>query len=260
MKNIIIQNTNQNVVFEGMTTISALISALDTKKNCRSIIKVMFDKEKVKSKSRELAFLKIKSNQHNFELSIVSKDELNTFASGTTHGGVIAICSDRTVPSLSAELIKKDGIYYMFEGIEDPYNFGYVIRSVYAAGADGVIINPRNWLSAASVVAKSSAGTSELIDVFMCDSAEAADIFKSLGFSIVCAGIRDSETVYEAELKKPLFVIIGGEKRGISRAVLDKADKIVRIDYGREFKGSLPSVAATSIISFEILRKNSQLN
>ena len=145
----------------------------------------------------------------------------------------------------------------MFEGIEDPYNFGYVIRSVYAAGADGIIMSPRNWLSAASVVAKSSAGTSELIDMFVCDPTEATDTFKSLGFSVVCAGIRDSETVYEADLKKPLFVVIGGEKRGISRAVLDKADKIVRIDYGREFKGSLPSVAATSIISFEILRKNS---
>ena len=255
MKNEVIQNAN--IIFEGMTTISALISALDSEKDCRKIIKVLFDKEKIKSKSRELAFLKIKAKQHDFELSTVTKDELNALASGTTHGGIIAICSERTIPSLSADLIKKDGIYYMFEGIEDPYNFGYVIRSVYAAGADGIIMSPRNWLSAASVVAKSSAGTSELIDMFVCDPSEATDTFKSLGFSVVCAGIRDSETVYESDLKKPLFVVIGGEKRGISRAVLDKADKIVRIDYGREFKGSLPSVAATSIISFEILRKNS---
>ena len=255
MENEVIQNAN--IIFEGMTTISALISALDSEKDCRKIIKVLFDKEKIKSKSRELAFLKIKAKQHDFELSTVTKDELNALASGTTHGGIIAICSERTIPWLSADLIKKDGIYYMFEGIEDPYNFGYVIRSVYAAGADGIIMSPRNWLSAASVVAKSSAGTSELIDMFVCDPTEATDTFKSLGFSVVCAGIRDSETVYEADLKKPLFVVIGGEKRGISRAVLDKADKIVRIDYGREFKGSLPSVAATSIISFEILRKNS---
>ena len=260
MENPITENINNCIVFEGMTTISALISALDSKKDSRKIVKVMFDKEKTTSKSRELSFLKIKAKQHGFELSIVSKDELNALASGSTHGGVIAICSDRTIPQLSPAAIKESGIYYMFEGIEDPYNFGYVIRSVYAAGADGIIMNPRNWLSAASVVAKSSAGTSELIDMFVCDSSEAVDIFKSLGFCVVCAGIRDSETVYEADLKKPLLVIIGGEKRGISRAILDKADKIVRIDYGREFKGSLPSVAATSIISFEILRKNSELN
>lgn len=254
----IIQNSNEYVVFEGMTTISSLIHSLDIKSNSRRIVKILFDKEKLSSKRRELSFLKAKSIQHDFELSIVTTDELNAVANGTTHGGIVAICTPKDTPLLSPELINNNGIYYMFEGIEDPYNFGYVIRSVYAAGADGIIMNPRNWLSATSVVAKSSAGTSELLDMFIADASEAVDIFKSLGFTIVCAGIRDSETIYEADLKKPLLVIIGGEKRGISRAILDKADKIVRIDYGREFRGSLPSVAATSIISFEILRKNNQ--
>ena len=197
------------------------------------------------------------SIKHNFEVDLIESDELNQLASGNTHGGIIAICTDRTLPVLSPELINTNGIYYMFEGIEDPYNFGYVIRSVYASGADGIIINPRNWLSATSVVTKSSAGTSELLEMYISEASEAVDTFKSLGFTVVCAGIRDSENIYEANLKKPLLVIIGGEKRGISRAILDKADKVVRIDYGREFRGSLPSVAATSIISFEILRKNS---
>ena len=98
MENTITENINNCVVFEGMTTISALISALDSNKECRKIIKIMFDKEKTSSKSRELSFLKIKSKQHGFELSVVSKDELNALASGTTHGGIIAICSDREVP------------------------------------------------------------------------------------------------------------------------------------------------------------------
>ena len=197
------------------------------------------------------------SLKHNFEVDLVASVQLSQLASGNTHGGIIAICTQRTLPNLSPELINKSGIYYMFEGIEDPYNFGYVIRSVYASGADGIIVNPRNWLSATSVVTKSSAGTSELLEMYISDASEAVDTFKSLGFTVVCAGIRDSENIYDADLKKPLLVIIGGEKRGISRAILDKADKVVRIDYGREFRGSLPSVAATSIISFEILRKNS---
>ena len=84
---------------------------------------------------------------------------------------------------------------------------------------------------------------------------EVTELFKDAGYRVICAGIRDSVSIFAAELKKPLFVILGGEKRGISRAILELADKIVRIDYGREFKGSLPSVAATSVISFEILRK-----
>jgi tRNA G18 (ribose-2'-O)-methylase SpoU len=49
---------------------------------------------------------------------------------------------------------------------------------------------------------------------------------------------------------------MGGEKRGISRTLLDEADEIVRIDYGRAFQGSLSTAAATAIFAFEILRNN----
>ncbi len=256
----IIQNISDVVVFEGMTTISALISALDTDRTTRKIYKILFDKSKTSIKHRELSFLKHKATKYGFNINIVDNVEIEKYASGHTHGGVIALCSDKALPFLTVDKIKPNGVYYMVEGVEDPYNFGYVIRSIYASGADGIIISPRSWLSATSVVTKSSAGTSELIDLYVAESSLAVDTFKSLGYSIVCAGIRDSKSIYDADLKKPLFVVIGGEKRGISRAILDKADEIIRIDYGRGFKGSLPSVAATSIISFEILRKNSNFN
>ena len=145
----------------------------------------------------------------------------------------------------------------MFEGIEDPYNFGYSVRSLYAAGADGVILPPRNWMSAAGVVARSSAGTSELINMYMTDdTVEIVKHFKSFGYKVVCAGIRDSIDIFDAELKKPLLVIIGGEKRGISRKVLDMSDQIVRIQYEKEFRGSLSTSATSAIIGFEISRKN----
>ena len=252
MENTIIQNFTY---FEGMTSISALISAIESGKNDRKIIEILFDESKIQSKKRELDFLKSKAKRLNFKISFVDSETLKNYAEGATHGGIIACCTERSSTLLKDAKINPNGIYYMFEGIEDPYNFGYVIRSVYAAGADGIIMGPRNWLSAASTVAKSSAGTSELMDMLVCDPVEAVIYLKSLGFQIICAGIRDSQTIYEVELKKPMLVVIGGEKRGISRAILQEADKIVRIDYGRNFRGSLPSVAATSIISFEILRK-----
>ena len=259
MENEIIQNSN-DVIFEGLTAISALIGVIENGKNDRKIKKILFDKAKIKSKGRELSFLKAKSHALGYELSVVETAEIDALSNGTTHGGILAVCSERTITSLSPDLIKKEGIYYIFEGIEDPFNFGYVIRSVYLSGADGIIMSPRNWLTAASVVAKSSAGSSELIDMYISEPEDAVDIFKSLGFEVICAGIRDSVSIYEADLERPLLVIIGGEKRGISRKVLDKCDKIVRIDYGRDFKGSLPSVAATAIISFEIMRKTTKNN
>ncbi len=254
MENTIIQNFS-GAVLEGMTSVSALIGAIENGKNTRKIHKILFDSSKLLSKKREFSFLTARAEALGFDLSVASEDEISRYATGNSHGGVIALCGDRELPELEASSIKKDGVYYIFEGIEDPYNFGYMIRSVYAAGADGIIVSKRNWLSAASVVARASAGTSELIDTFVAEPSDAVDILHSLGYSVVCAGIRDSKTIYEADIQKPVLLIVGGEKRGISRSLLDKADQIVRIDYARSFRGSLPSVAATAIIAFEVMRK-----
>ena len=114
-------------------------------------------------------------------------------------------------------------------------------------------------MGAAGLVARSSAGTSELINIFISDSTEAIDTFKAKGYTVLCAGIRDSVSLFETDLKKPLFVILGGEKRGISSNVLEKSDKIVRIDYGNQFGGSLSTAAAAAVFGFEILRQNKNI-
>jgi 23S rRNA (guanosine2251-2'-O)-methyltransferase len=89
-----------------------------------------------------------------------------------------------------------------------------------------------------------------------CESEAAAALLKARSYRVICAGIRDSVSLYEADMRRPLLLVVGGEKRGISRGVLDMADQIVRIDYGREFRGSLPSASATSVLAFEVLRQN----
>ena len=74
------------------------------------------------------------------------------------------------------------------------------------------------------------------------------------GYRVLCAGLRDSVSLYDADLMGPMLVILGGEKRGISRALLEQADQIVRIDYGSDFGGSLSTSAAAAVFAFEILR------
>ena len=59
-------------------------------------------------------------------------------------------------------------------------------------------------------------------------------------------------------VKKPLLMIVGGEKRGISRGLLDLADTLVKIPYGREFKASLSAASATTMFAYEIMRQNRQ--
>ncbi|MBQ7760649.1 MAG: RNA methyltransferase [Clostridia bacterium] len=243
-------------VFEGMTSIRALLDNLkENKPNARKIEKILYDCTKEKSKAKELGYLKKMASLFGFEIEAVDSACIDNYTVGASHGGIIAICSEREYEKLSLSSIKENGFYVMLEGIEDPYNFGYALRSIYASGADGIILSERNWLSASGVVCRSSAGASERIDVYIADN-DFIDCFKKRGYKIVCADIKNSVSVYEADLKKPIFLIVGGEKRGISSKVLAQADQIVRIDYGRDFASALSAASASTILAFEVFRNN----
>ena len=240
-----------SLIFEGMTSISAVING-----GYRRIEKVLFDKDKNDKKSRQLSWLKAKSRELGFEIEYTDSSTIEEMTTGNSHGGVIAICSDREIPDLSSLSPKADGFYVMIDGIEDPYNFGYAIRTLYAAGVDAIILTPRNWMSAAGVVCRSSAGASELLPIYTSEGEEASAFFKSHSIKVIAAGIRDSVCAFDADLSKPIFLIVGGEKRGISAKVLSTADTIVRLDYGREFNGSLSAASCASVLAYEILRQN----
>ena len=241
-------------VLEGMTSISALLNS--TCGNNRTIERVWIDSSKRKSKAAEIGFLTAKSKELGFEIAFVSSEQIAEYALGSTHGGILAFCSDRILPPLEADFIRDGGFYVYLEGVEDPYNFGYTLRSLYAAGVSGVVLPPRNWMTAAGVVARASAGTSELIPMYSAETDDVIPTFKSKGYTVLCAGIRDSVSVFDEQFQYPVLLVIGGEKRGISRHILDQADKIVRIDYGRSFRGSLSAASAATVLAFEIFRQN----
>lgn len=241
-------------IFEGMTSISALLRARQDGVNNRPIRRVLVAESRKRAKYREIGFLKSNAALHGYTVELCADAEIDRLASGTSHGGIIAECGERTYPDCSE--LPQGGFWVLSDGIEDPYNLGYTLRSLYAAGVDGVLMPMHNCLCAAGTVARSSAGTSELLDIRVADPEIAVKAFAACGYRIVCAGIRDSVSIYEADLRKPVLLIVGGEKRGISRAVLDMADQVVRIDYGRTFHGSLSAASATTVIAFEVLHQN----
>lgn len=255
-----IERQSASVIFEGMTSFRAVVRAAE-RGGTRRITRLYFDRSKERSKSRELAYIRKMSSALGFELIMCGSDTVEALATGTSHGGVIFECTERVIPLLTRDNIvgSDDGIsgfFVMLDGIEDPYNFGYALRSLYAAGVSGIILPGRNWMSAAGVVCRSSAGASELLPMYTADPLEACRIFKDSGAAVICAGIRDSVPAWDADLTPPLLLIVGGEKRGISSAVLAKSDAVIRLDYGREFAGSLSAASAASIIGYEVLRQN----
>ncbi len=247
-----------STVFEGMTSIRAIIRARDEGIAKRQIKEIVYDKDRLSKIAKEIGYLKAVSEKYGYSVRESESGEINELTLGNSHGGIIAITEERIIPSLSSDSpIKPDGFYCMIQGIEDPYNFGYSLRSLYACGCDGIILPERNWMSAAGVVARSSAGASELLPMYTADPLDTAKLFKELGYTIVCAEEKTDNVLGKCEMKLPLLLIVGGEKRGISKSLVECADMLVKIDYAREFRASLSAASATTMFAYEIMRQNS---
>lgn len=250
-------NTENSIIFEGMTSVSALMAATRNGKAKRKIQKVIFSKSKVKKAHGRYIFIKNAAEELGFELSIVDDKEIEKLASGKTHGGILAEATEADYKEFDPKFIKSNGFAAIIEGVEDPYSLGYSLRALYACGCDTVIL-PRHLPSAGdSALCKSSAGASELLDIYLGDTAWIAAEFKNSGYRIACAAIPDSLPSFEADLSLPLMLVVGGEKRGISSKLLQIKDLNVRIPYGIDFMGSLSTSSAVSILAYEVLRQNS---
>jgi flagellar basal-body rod protein FlgB len=135
MENTIIQNFTY---FEGMTSISALISAIESGKNDRKIIEILFDKSKISSKRRELNFLKFKAKQLDF-VNVLSEERRNVTAQNIIETQVIEdeTASTRSdgnnvnMEKESIELYKSYAQYSMLlTKVKSEFDkFGYVLNS-----------------------------------------------------------------------------------------------------------------------------------
>jgi len=177
-----------------------------------------------------------------------------------THGGVVGVFSARHAggsEDLTALASSDDkGWFLCLEGIEDPYNLGFCIRSAYAFGCIGIVLPERYIFGADGVVCRSSAGASERIPFFRGDICAFARDLRSVGYSVCAACEKDSVSLSDHPLALPMMLVVGGEKRGISASLLSECTDFIRIDYARFAGSSLSAVSAAAVISYVIAEKN----
>lgn len=238
-----------NDILEGNISVKAAILA-----NRRPITAVYVDQQK---QDKDTRFILHRAKERDIPIKSTTREEIDTMASGKTHGGLIAICGERTYQSLTDKLDQDQLFLAFIEGVEDPFNFGYVLRSLYAAGCDGVIIPPRNWTSAAGVVTKASAGASEYIDLIIADDlSQQLQLLKQHDVSLVCALRNDTAiNVYEYCFPNKVCLAIGGELRGLSKAVQQASDQNIYIPYANDFRNAMTAASSTAILAFEHLRQ-----
>jgi 23S rRNA (guanosine2251-2'-O)-methyltransferase len=236
-------------VLEGIIAVRAALHA-----GSRELHRILIRADKA---DRPVAQLEERAERTGIAIERVSGEAIDSVASGTSHGGVVALAGARRYASVD-ELGGDAAAPFLalLDGIEDPFNFGYSLRALYAAGAHGAVLGPRNWMSAAGTVGRASAGASELLPLAVSEPLTALERCSARGLAIVCAAAeREARPLHEADLRGPLLLVIGGERRGISRAVLARANAVVQIPYGRDFRASLGTTSAAAVLAFEVLRQ-----
>lgn len=212
----------------------------------------------VRPGDRRLGRLRALGHERGVRIERVEAEIIDDLASGRTHGGVIGLVGarrERSVAQLLGEVGER-ALIVMLDGIEDPFNFGQAVRALYAAGVDGLVVR-RSWETALATVTRASAGASELLPTAVSDTAEsAATACRMAGMRVACA-VSDPQAVelHEADLAGGLFLLIGGERRGVTRSFVEQADLQVRIGYGRDKAPDLGAATAAAIIGFEALRQ-----
>ncbi len=249
--------SDEQAVLEGAISVEAAL-----KSGSRVVEKLLIRMEESSVIERDVVRLVREAERQHVKVEYVSAEAINEVAQGKTHGGVVALVGARQFAALDALVAEITRPFVvMLDGVEDPFNFGQAVRAFYAAGADGLVLRPRNWMSAAGVVARASAGASELIPTAIAETTQAAaDFFRSKGLRVAVAAKDRAEPIYEADLSGPLFLVVGGEKRGVTRSFEDEADMRLSIPYGRRYPHSLGTTAAAAVLAFEIMRQRTNGN
>lgn len=238
----------ENYIVEGNISVKAVLLA-----NRRKVERIYVDPKK---KDRDTSFILRKAKEMFVPIQTLPREKIDALALGKTHGGILAVCSERKYQNLEDVVNKTDVFLALIEGVEDPFNFGYILRTLYAAGCDGVIIPPRNWTNAADVVTKSSAGASEYINLFIAENMEnTLQLLKKHQISIVCGQRNDAISLYDFSFPKKVCIAIGGEMRGLSKQVQSQSSQNLFIPYHAEFKNALTAASSSAIFAFEILRQ-----
>ncbi len=229
-------------------------------KSGRPLNKLLIAKGERQGSLRELAGI---AKDKGILVQEVEPQRLAQLAPGQRHQGVVAMASPVEYAEVedilaAAESKGEAPLIVVLDELEDPHNLGAVLRTVDAAGAHGVIIPKRRSCPLSTTVAKTSAGAVEYVPVArVANLAQTLDKLKKAGVWVAGCDMDGTENYFEASLKGPLALVIGGEGRGLGRLVKEHCDFLVRIPM-QGHVNSLNASVACSLVLYEAVRQRLQ--
>lgn len=202
------------------------------------------------------------AQQKGIVFQFVAKEKFQAY-SEFNHQGIIAQISPLKYTDLDEFLEKKheNASIVILDGIEDPHNFGAIIRSCVCAGVNGIIIPSRRNVQVNSIVEKTSAGAINHIPIIKVNSlVNAVQRLKETDWWIIASDASANDNYYDIKYNDMNFALImGAEHAGVSKSLLKMSDFKVKIPMMKDFN-SLNVSNAAAVIIFESLRQKLNTN
>ena len=179
----------------------------------------------------------------------------------TNHQGVIADISGFQYTDLSVLLDriekKKDvpAVLIMLDQIQDPRNFGAILRTANATETDGVLIPKNSAVDMTPAVHKAAAGSAEYTPITkVTNLAQTIEKLKSEGVWVIGASDDAEQTYTSADFTVPICLVLGNEGQGIRHLVKQKCDYMVHLPMLGQISSLNVSVAA-GVLLYEVVRQ-----
>jgi 23S rRNA (guanosine2251-2'-O)-methyltransferase len=192
----------------------------------------------------------------------VTAEELDRLAgrTGQKHQGVIGDVNEAVSYSVEDLVIgaKAAPLIVVLDSIEDPQNVGAIVRTVDAAGGDGIVRQSRHAARLDGAAARASAGAVAHVKIAeVVNVARAIEILKDAGVWTVGLDGEAPKRYDEVDLTVPTAIVVGAEGSGLRRLVRERCDWLVSIPMTGHVQSLNVSVAA-GIALFEAVRQRAR--
>ena len=205
--------------------------------NPKEIKKVYISKNDVEIKN----FLK----ENKIHFVVTSNDVLNKMVKGNHQGVVI---EREEFKYFELKDIQDEEFLVILDHLEDPHNFGAIIRTAEAAGIKTIIIPKDRSVSVNDTVIKTSVGTTSNVKIVkVTNIAETIKKLQKEGYFVYGTSMNGKDC-RDVDFSGKKVLIIGNEGKGISKIVEEKCDEIISIPMKGEVNSLNASVAAGILI------------
>ncbi len=210
--------------------------------------------------AREIQFLVAQASSRGIVAQQVGRAILDQAARGGNHQGIAAELPDRAEASLEEALELAQGrgeppLLLLLDHLQDPQNFGTLLRTADAAGVHGVVFPEHRAAGVTPAVVRASAGAIEhLLVINAGNLVQAIEELQRKRVWVVGLDQEAEQPFWEMDASLPLALVVGSEGSGLSRLAKKRCDFLVRIP-SRGRVASLNAAVAGSIVLYDVWRR-----